>query len=270
MMGSVRSNGCDLYYEELGDGIPRLLIHPAGATASTWGPITEELARIGRVVAYDRRGYARSGGEPARQISTSTDDAAAILDHLRTPPAIVVGTSAGAAIAIDLAIRRPDLLRAVVAHEFPWRFTRQLPTISQVAALARIGSHVLRRRHGDAAQALLCAAYTYRDGATAWDDFPEVWRRIARENAMAAMTDFRNSIGTYPARAELATIKIPVVCTYGARSPNAMARLVRSLAAAIPTATTRQIEGAGHAAPFDAPPNFVQLIADAIDPAVRE
>jgi pimeloyl-ACP methyl ester carboxylesterase len=43
-----------------------------------------------------------------------------------------------------------------------------------------------------------------------------------------------------------------------------MARLVRSLASAIPTARTQQIEGAGHAAAFDATSNFVELIADAI------
>jgi pimeloyl-ACP methyl ester carboxylesterase len=55
MMGSVRSGGCDLYYEEAGEGVPILLIPPAGATTSTWGPVTEELARIGLVIAYDRR-----------------------------------------------------------------------------------------------------------------------------------------------------------------------------------------------------------------------
>ena len=73
------------------------------------------------MIAYDRRGYARSGGEPVRSMSTHTADAAALLEHLRTPPAVVVGTSAGAAIAVDLAVRRPYLVRAVVAHEFPWR-----------------------------------------------------------------------------------------------------------------------------------------------------
>jgi pimeloyl-ACP methyl ester carboxylesterase len=45
-MGSVRSDGCDLYYEEAGEGVPILLIPPAGATASTWGSVTAELARI--------------------------------------------------------------------------------------------------------------------------------------------------------------------------------------------------------------------------------
>ena len=43
-----------------------------------------------------------------------------------------------------------------------------------------------------------------------------------------------------------------------------MFRLVRSLAAAIPTGRTHRIEAAGHAAPFDATTNFVQPIADTI------
>jgi pimeloyl-ACP methyl ester carboxylesterase len=263
-MGSVTSDGCDLYYEEAGEGAPILLIHPAGATASTWGSATDELARIGRVITYDRRGYARSGGKPVRSISTHTADAAAILESLRGAPAVVVGTSAGATIAVDLAVRRPDLVQTVVAHEAAWRATRHLPTASQVAAVAKIGSLALRRRHGDAAEALLRAAYSYRDGGTAWDAFPEEWRQTARDNARAALVDFRNSIGNYPAPEALATIKVPVVCTYGARSPDSIVRLTRSLAAAIPTARTRRIEGAGHAAPFDATANFVQLIADSV------
>jgi len=243
-------------------GIAILLIHPAGATASTWGAAAEELARVGRVIAYDRRGYARSGSEPVRSIARHTADAVAILEYLRTPPSVVVGTSAGAAIAIDLAVRRPDLVQVVVAHEFPWRFTRHLPAVAQVAALAEIGSLALRGRQSDAAEALLRAAYTYRDGETAWDAFPEEWRRAGRENAGAALADFRNSITDYPSATDLATVKVPVVCSYGARSPDSMFRLVRSLANAIPTARIHRIEAAGHAAPFDAPTNFVELIAD--------
>ena len=83
---------------------------------------------------------------------------------------------------------------------------------------------------------MLRSAYSYRDGGTAWDAFPEEWRRVGRENARPALADFRNSIGTYPSAEELATIGVPVVCSYGARSPDGMIRLVRSLASAIPTA----------------------------------
>jgi pimeloyl-ACP methyl ester carboxylesterase len=112
-MSSTRSNGCDLYYEEAGEGVPILLVHPAGSTASTWGGAADDLARIGRVIVYDRRGYARSGGEPPRRMSTHTADAAALLEHVGAEPAVVVGTSAGAAIAVDLAVRRPDLVRSL-------------------------------------------------------------------------------------------------------------------------------------------------------------
>jgi pimeloyl-ACP methyl ester carboxylesterase len=260
----VAPDGCDLYYEAIGTGVPILLIHPSGATGSTWGAVPEELARIGQVITYDRRGYARSGGEPVQSMFGHTADAAALLEHLQTPPAVVVGTSAGAAIAVDLAVRRPDLVRAVVAHEFPWRFTHHLPARSQIVALAKIGSLALRGRHADAVEVLLSSAYSYRDGGTAWDAFPPEWHRIARKNAIAALADFRSSIVAYPSAPELATVTVPVVCSYGARSPNRMVGLVRSLAAAIPTATTRRVDGAGHAAPFDAPTGFVQLIAESI------
>lgn len=263
-MDRDRSRGSDLHYEEAGEGVPVLLIHPSGATASTWGSLIDELNRIGRVIAYDRRGYARTGGEPPGSIATHTLDAAALLESLGSPPAVVVGTSAGAIIALDLAVRRPDLVRAVVAHEGPWRFTRHLPTAAQVVALARIGSLALLGRQSDAAEALLRSAYAYRDGGTAWDAFPEDWRRIAREHAGATLTDFRTTIGNHPSATDLATVQVPVVCTYGGRSPDSMRRLTRALAAAIPTARVHRIDGAGHAAPFDATAEFVQLIADTI------
>jgi pimeloyl-ACP methyl ester carboxylesterase len=263
------SDGCDLYHQTAGEGTPILLIHPAGSTASTWGTCAVELAQIGRLIVYDRRGYARTGGEPVRTMATHTADAASLLEHLDAAPAVVVGTSAGAAIAVDLAVRRPDLVRAVVAHEFPWRYARHLPAPSQLTAIAKIGWLAFRGQSADAAETLLRSAYTYRDGSSAWDAFPEEWRQAGRVNAKPALADFLNSIGVYPSPSELATVTVPIVCSYGARSPENMFRLVQSLAAAIPTATARRVEDAGHAAPFDATANFVQLIADTIDAPAR-
>ena len=254
----------DLYYEELGEGTPILLIHPSGSTGSTWGVVVDELARIGRVITYDRRGYARSGGEPVRSMARHTADAAALLEQLGGHPAVAVGTSAGAAIAVDLAVRRPDLVLAVVAHEFPWRFTHHLPSSSQLAALTKMGSLALRGRHADAVEVLLRATYTYREGGSAWDAFPAEWRRIARANARPALADLRNSIVAYPSAADLATIRASVVCSYGARSPDNIVRLVLALTSAIPTGTARAIDGAAHGAPFDAPESFVQVIGDSM------
>ena len=263
-MGYAKVQGGDLYYEEKGDGVPVLLIPPAGATASTWGSVAEELAHAGRVVTYDRRGYSRSPGQPVRSIPAHTADAAALLEALHTPPAVVAGASVGATIGIDLALRRPDLVRAVIAHESPWRASRRRPTASSLAALSSMGWLALRGRHADAAESFLRWAYAYRDGGTAWDALPAEWRHAARDNARAVLADIRIAIGGYPPSRQLAAISTPVVCTYGTRSDQTMADISRSLARAIPAATVRQIEGAGHAVAFDAPAGFVQVIAEAI------
>jgi hypothetical protein len=89
------------------------------------------------------------------------------------------------------------------------------------------------------------SAYSYREGGgSAWNDFHEAWRRVARDNPRPALADFLNSIRSYPSASDLATVGVPVVCTYEATSPDSMVRLVRLLAAAIPTATT-SIRGGG-------------------------
>jgi pimeloyl-ACP methyl ester carboxylesterase len=95
-MGFIKARGSNFYYEQQGEGQPILLIPPAGSTASTWGTLPGDLAGAGWVIAYDRRGYTRSGGEVVRSAAEHAHDAAAILDALEAGPAVAVGTSAGA------------------------------------------------------------------------------------------------------------------------------------------------------------------------------
>ena len=227
------------------------------------GPAVEELARVGRVITYDRRGYARSGGEPVRNLSTHSADAAALLESLQAPPAVVVGTSSGAMIALDLAVRRPDLVRAVVEYEGPWRFTRH-PDGFAGQDVRDHGVLVLRGRHSDAPQRSCCARPTPTARGNRVERLPggvATGRQGEREGDPVGLLI---SIGNHPSAAELASIDVPVVCSYGSRSPDFMARRTQSLAAAIPTARIHRIEGAAHAAPFDAPANFAQLIADTV------
>ena len=239
------------------------MIPPAGATASTWGPLVGDLAGAGRVIAYDRRGYTRSGGEVVRSAAEHTGDATAVLDTLEARPAVVAGTSAGATVALDLAVRQPDLVRAVVVHEAAWRALRH-PDASGLGALARMQWLAWRGRYGEAAETLLRWVYAYRDGGSAWDAFPGQWRQTARENGRSVVADLKSSMGGYPRGQDLATITAPVVCTYGSRSRSYMRPLTRSLARAVPTASVREIDGTAHAVPFDAPGSFAQVIVEAM------
>ena len=265
-MGFVKARGSSLYYEERGEGPPILLIPPSGATASTWGALPGDLARAGRVIAYDRRGYSRSGGEAVRSAAEHALDAAAVLNALAAGPAVTVGTSAGATIALSLAVRRPDLVRAVVVHEAAWRALRH-PDASGLGTLARMQWLAWRGRYPEAAETLLHWVYSYRDGGSAWDAFPEQWRQTARENGRSVVADLRSTMGGYPSVRDLATITAPVVCTYGSRSRGYMRSITRALAQAIPAATVREIDGTAHAVPFDAPDNFAKVITETIRPS---
>src|SRR5262245_27225858 len=262
-MAFISARGVNFYYEEKGEGLPIFLIHPAGSTASTWGNLVDDLVGLGRVVTYDRRGYGRSRGDLVHSASEHTKDAIAVLEALEVKPAVVVGTSAGAAIAVDMAVRRPDLVRAAVVHEAPWRALLH-PSASSLGTLVRVQSLAWRGRYAEAAQTLRRFVYSYRDGGSAWDRFPAEWRRTAKEHGRAVVADLRCTMGSYPRAHELAKITPLFVCTYGARSRGYMRSITYSLAQAIPTATVREIEGAAHAVPFDAPVPFVQVIVEAI------
>jgi pimeloyl-ACP methyl ester carboxylesterase len=118
-----------------------------------------------------------------------------------------------------------------------------------------------------ASSTLLRYVYSYRDGGSAWDAFPEQWRQTARENGRSVVADLKSTMGGYPRAQDLAKITSPVVCTYGSRSRGYMRSITRSLAQAIPTATVREIDGTAHAVPFDAPDNFAQVITETIRPS---
>ena len=116
-----RVNDLDLYYEESGvqGGEPLVLLHgaggtiddPAGGLAGLMPSFAEEL----RVVAVEHRGHGRTSN-PANFLSFEQlgDDIAALSDELALGPAHVAGISDGGVVALDLALRRPDVTRSIV------------------------------------------------------------------------------------------------------------------------------------------------------------
>ncbi|GAB2597711.1 alpha/beta fold hydrolase [Kribbella endophytica] len=115
--------GATLYYEVRGAGPVLLLICGGVYDADGYGPLAEQLADRYTVITYDRRGNSRSplSGEPGPQrIEEHADDARLVLETVAPGQAAdVFGNSSGAIIALDLAARYPELIRAVVAHEPP-------------------------------------------------------------------------------------------------------------------------------------------------------
>ncbi|MER6180249.1 alpha/beta hydrolase [Streptomyces sp. NPDC001652] len=114
----------DLYYDVHGSG-PVLLIIPGGAGHPMGlGPLTEALAGRFTVVVHDPLGLAHGRlGSPVddQRVEDWSDSARRVLDSVLADgdTAYVLGTSAGAVVALDLLARHRQRLRHVVAHEPP-------------------------------------------------------------------------------------------------------------------------------------------------------
>jgi pimeloyl-ACP methyl ester carboxylesterase len=117
----VQANGTVLHAETRGHGPAVLLVAGAGGDAAELAGLAAALADAFTVITYDRRGNSRSP-RPADWVATSLAeqaDDAALLAALGHSPAVVVGTSAGGSIALELALRHPTAVRAAIVHEPP-------------------------------------------------------------------------------------------------------------------------------------------------------
>lgn len=101
-----------LAVRDTGSGHPVVLLHGGGLDHRMWDPQVPGLARTHRVVVPDARGHGRSSTPlaPFRHC----DDLAGLLTRLDLGPATLVGTSMGAATAVDTALEHPHLVHAVV------------------------------------------------------------------------------------------------------------------------------------------------------------
>ncbi|GHJ44655.1 putative hydrolase YraK [Catellatospora sp. TT07R-123] len=112
--------GAELYYEVRGTG-PLLLISQSGeGDAGRSTDLVDRLAADYTVVTYDRRGLSRSvPADPARPwtMADHADDVHRLLAALTDRPARMLGCSLGAVIGMHLAVRHPEQLAVLVAHE---------------------------------------------------------------------------------------------------------------------------------------------------------
>lgn len=106
--GSLDVGGSKIYYETHGSGPAIILLHDGLLSSVSWDEIWDPLGARHEVVRYDRRGYGRSE-LPARSYS-STEDLQKLLALLKVQHAVVVGSSAGGALAIDFAIAHPEMV----------------------------------------------------------------------------------------------------------------------------------------------------------------
>jgi pimeloyl-ACP methyl ester carboxylesterase len=263
-MPSIEVNGVTLAYEERGTGDGLLLVHGTGG--NVWGSLPDLLASDGRVVNYDRRSFGDSTHPPTKDLPQHAADAAALIEALDLAPATVVGHSMGGVISLDLALHRPELVRALVLIEPPLHFAKH-PTPSMMRNL--IGGQLAGKRRGPEAGAerFMRWATTTTDGRNGYDAMPDDERVKLLGNSAAILRELQGGTGEHMKPSEIASLSCPVVCLLGTITLPEYGKAAQRLAKALPSLRLVTVPGAGHVMPVSHSQAVVDALRDVRDPA---
>src|SRR5262245_11819663 len=256
----VSVNGTTIRYVEQGRGAPVVFVHGAISDHRYWEPQREAVANRYRFIAIDRRYFgAAPWPDTGVRISqdTDADDLAAFIRALKIEPAVLVGVSAGANVALITAVRYPELARAVFVHE------PGLRSIVTDSADRRLVSEALADRSAARAAAaagnMADAARLFVAGISgpgSFDRLPATHKQMFIDNARALTVPGPREPAEPITCEQLGRIRVPVTITEGALT--APGRKIMDAAAqrCIPQSQLVTIPNARHGAPRENPSAF--------------
>ena len=243
-----------LPFDTIGDGPPVVLVN--GAAPLAWGALPERLAPTRRVVTYARRGFPPNDdlGRTA-SLREHADDLAAILEKVGR--GTVVAWSSGGIVGLDVALHRPELVDHLVVLEAPLH-AKRTPTPGLVWAVA--GSQIKGRFNAEAgARHFLVWGMGRSDGRPS--DVARFDDDALRRAAPAIVNELGQGTGEneVPA-AELPNLEVDTTWLVGTASQPPIQKIGRSVAAASPRITLREVEGVGHAIAIEAPNVIAEVV----------
>jgi pimeloyl-ACP methyl ester carboxylesterase len=241
-----RTNGVELFYEVRGAGEPLVLVHGSWGDHHQWDPVVGPLSEWFEVVVYDRRGHSQSE-RPAGQgsVHEDADDLAELIKTLGSGPAHVVANSYGSIVALNAAIRQPDVFATLVAHEPPLTGilaeTEFEPVLQEVNR--RVGHVIELLDAGDdqAGAKLFVVTVARRPGA--WEEeLTAELREVFMRNAPTFLDEARDPHGQRLDLDQLPRFDRPALLTKGSASPPFLIAIVDTIASLLPRFEIETIE----------------------------
>jgi pimeloyl-ACP methyl ester carboxylesterase len=100
------------------NGPQMVLLHGLAARWQTFMPVVPMLSQEWQLFLVDLRGHGLSGRTPGRyHLPDFAGDIVAFLEAQTAPPVVLYGHSLGGWITLDIAARRPDLVRAAIVGD---------------------------------------------------------------------------------------------------------------------------------------------------------
>ncbi|WP_238419983.1 alpha/beta fold hydrolase [Gordonia sp. 'Campus'] len=262
---TARVNGIDISYSVAGSGPLVVMVMGTGSPGRVWKAHQEPaLVKAGfTVVTFDNRGVAPSS-ECAEgfTLDDMVADTAALIEHLGRGPAIVIGTSLGARITQELALARPDVVKAAVMVATYGRNTPLQEAISAGERALYDNKITLPPEYEAAITAHLnLSPHTLDDDRTARD-----WLDIIGFSPQTITPGVRAQLELHNKEsnrlAAYRGITRPALVVGFADDRTLPAKLAREVAEAIPGAQYIEIERAGHFGYLEQPAEVNRVLVD--------
>ena len=263
----VRVGDISIGYRQFGTGAPLVLIAGQNSGMNTWSvTLPQRLAQRFQVTMFDNRGVGYSTDNPHETLTIQlmADDTAKLLQALHIPRANVLGWSTGGEIALALAVRHPDRVRALVlsgATAGGPSAIQSSPAIDALLASDRLEdemrllSEYLFTPAGSAAMNDYVNGYLQvPDGAVSRDIMQ---RQAEAERAFARSNEVYDGLPGITAR---------TLVTNGSLDQLVPPGNARLIASRIPHAQLAIFDGAAHAMMFQQMDRFVTLVESFLAP----
>src|SRR5918997_1828420 len=166
-------NGLNMYYEIHGSGEPLILLHGGVGAIEMFGEVLPLIAGGRRVVAVDLQAHGRTADiDRPLSYELMADDIAALIGHLGLEKADVMGYSLGGGVALQTAIRHPEVVRKLVLVSTPFKRDGWYPEI--LAGMGQMGPEAAEPMK----QTLMYQLYA--GVALRPEDWPELLTKLGR------------------------------------------------------------------------------------------
>lgn len=216
------ARGSRVRYLVAGEGEPLVLVHGLGGAAANWLALAPLLLPGRRLIVPELPGHGGSSPLPAApSLSPYADRLGLLLEHEGATPAAVVGHSLGGAVALRLALRRPESVSALVlaAAAGISSTARSARYALTVTGILKPGRKIAPHRRRVARSALLKRLVFGRWGAS---DPPALPPEVV-EALLAGPARHTDTVSAATAlvrddvRPDLERIRCPVLMLWGAR-----------------------------------------------------
>lgn len=247
----------DLIFEETGRGAPLVLIHGLGGSHGDWLLQTPEFATRFRVVAPDLRGHGQSPKPPGPyRIGLLAADVAMLLRRIEARPAHVLGLSLGGAVAQQIALDYPEMVRSLILVNTAARFVSQDWSRRLMGARRFVSTYL----HGMDRVAEEVAGHLFPLLEQAPIRHITIDRLAA--NDPRAYRESLLAVARFNSRDQLSAIACPTLVISGDYDYAVPIVAKQELARQIPNSRLVIISNSGHATPIDQPEAFNRAVLE--------